>query len=159
MRDVSQLYVFSIICDVIFAGFVSGNSFDVIKRVDEVVNITISDHLREVLLWTVIYPSVIQSTFTSFRQMKLNFAQWNFFTVMISIQNLFAIHLIGGQMKNAIGEIVVGSTHRSTNSVLMISSWSMLRNNWRDVFVSEVLLVGFSFWLQWCWWLNDGDQF
>ena len=50
MRDVSKLYVFSIICDVIFAGFVSGSSFDVIKNVDEVVNITISDTLREVLL-------------------------------------------------------------------------------------------------------------
>lgn len=50
MRDVSKFYIFSIFCDVIFAGFVTGNSFDIVKRVDEVVNITISDHLREVLL-------------------------------------------------------------------------------------------------------------
>ena len=49
MRGVSKFYVFSIFCDVIFAGFVSG-SFDVMKRVDEVVNITVSGHLREVLL-------------------------------------------------------------------------------------------------------------
>lgn len=50
MRVVSKFYLFSIFCDVIFAGFVSENSFDVIKRVDEGVNITISDNLREVLL-------------------------------------------------------------------------------------------------------------
>ena len=70
MRDVSKFYLFSIFCDIIVAGFVSGNSFDVIERVDEVVNITISDHLREVLLCTVIYgkvacvfPMVISSEF------------------------------------------------------------------------------------------------
>ena len=50
MRGVSKFYVFSIFCDVILAGFMSGNSFDVMKRVDEVVNITVSGHLREVLL-------------------------------------------------------------------------------------------------------------
>ena len=50
MRDASKFYVFLIFFDVIFAGFVTGNSFDIVKRVDEVVNITISDHLREVLL-------------------------------------------------------------------------------------------------------------
>ena len=49
MRNLSQFYIFSIFCNASYAGFVSGNSFDVVKRVDEVVNIAISDHLREVL--------------------------------------------------------------------------------------------------------------
>ena len=31
---------------------------------------------------------------------------------MKSIQNMYAIHWIGGQMKNAIGEIVVGLIHQ-----------------------------------------------
>ena len=49
MRNISKIYVFSIYCSVSFAGIVSGNSYNFVKRVDELVNITIADHLREVL--------------------------------------------------------------------------------------------------------------
>ena len=50
MRNLSVFYVFSILYNSSFAGIISSYSYDVVERVEEVVNITISDHLREVLL-------------------------------------------------------------------------------------------------------------
>ena len=49
MRNISKFYVFSIYYSVSLAGIVSSNSYNFVKRVDELVNITIADHLREVL--------------------------------------------------------------------------------------------------------------
>ena len=50
MRNLSEFYVFSILYNSSFAGFISSYSYNGVERVEEVVNITISDHLREVLM-------------------------------------------------------------------------------------------------------------